>query len=397
MVHCSNCHQEGHNIQRCPHHQVTSNKCRCISCRPNRLLFVENDKLVKLSKSKTKELCQEYKIDTTDKSKIDMIECIIDFRDQTKVIVENFTNEKSSSLFSYIINEVKNINTNYDLINRVKIYTQFKKKTDVYDKNELLHIMRFLSLINGDNQHPIISILNDKINIDENLDKLNTDINTIISNFNSTSPSTVHIWQSSISSGLSNSIRTCLKTQIYTKFKKIILKVFKIKEEQFNSSVERKSTRITNETNNSLDVYWYFRRPDAPDYSECKKMETIMSKKQSKLWRINKNIHIIIININSDNYYLNKNEYYINLKPFITEEYDYEQIIRNIFIRDELSQWKESTLKMDFILKELKRLGIEDNDTLASIIDLHQDINIPSHNEFDKDNAGIPSSLTNIT
>ena len=124
-------------------------------------------------------------------------------------------------------------------------------------------------------------------------------------------------------------------------------------------------------------------------------MERIFPKTQSKLWRINKNNHIVIVSCNST--YLNNNEYYIELKPYIVEEYDYEQIIRNIVVKDELDQWKESTLKMDFILRELKRLGINKNDTLSSIIDLHQDIVIPSHNEFDKDNAGIPSSFTNIT
>jgi hypothetical protein len=63
----------------------------------------------------------------------------------------------------------------------------------------------------------------------------------------------------------------------------------------------------------------------------------------------------------------------------------------------ELLNWKNTALKCDFLLKELKRLGCDRNDTYGSILDLHQDINIPEHSERDKDNAGIPSAFTNIT
>jgi hypothetical protein len=49
------------------------------------------------------------------------------------------------------------------------------------------------------------------------------------------------------------------------------------------------------------------------------------------------------------------------------------------------------------LIKELKRLGIEKNETLACIVDMHQDIVIPQHSERDKDVAGIPSAFTNVT
>ena len=61
------------------------------------------------------------------------------------------------------------------------------------------------------------------------------------------------------------------------------------------------------------------------------------------------------------------------------------------------SQWKTSTLKLNFLMNELKRLGADKHDTYSCIIDLHQDIEIPHHDEIDKENAGIPSVLTNPT
>ena len=42
-------------------------------------------------------------------------------------------------------------------------------------------------------------------------------------------------------------------------------------------------------------------------------------------------------------------------------------------------------------------LGGKNYDNLEPILDLHQDIKLDDHNEFDKDRSGIPSSFTNIT
>jgi len=59
------------------------------------------------------------------------------------------------------------------------------------------------------------------------------------------------------------------------------------------------------------------------------------------------------------------------------------------------NEWKKSTLKLNFLMNELKRLGADKHDTYSCILDLHQDIEIPYHDEIDKENAGIPSVLTN--
>ena len=53
-------------------------------------------------------------------------------------------------------------------------------------------------------------------------------------------------------------------------------------------------------------------------------------------------------------------------------------------VNDE-SQWKTATLKLNFLMKELKRLGADKHETYSCIIDLHQDIVIPHHDEIDKE------------
>ena len=63
----------------------------------------------------------------------------------------------------------------------------------------------------------------------------------------------------------------------------------------------------------------------------------------------------------------------------------------------ENNEWKKSALKLNFLMNELKRLGADKHDIYSSILDLHQDIVIPHHDEIDKENAGIPSVLTNAT
>jgi hypothetical protein len=65
--------------------------------------------------------------------------------------------------------------------------------------------------------------------------------------------------------------------------------------------------------------------------------------------------------------------------------------------KTELEKWKECGLKSMFLLKEIERLGGKRIDNLEPIIDMVQDIAIPSHDEIDKERAGVPSTFTNIS
>jgi len=56
-----------------------------------------------------------------------------------------------------------------------------------------------------------------------------------------------------------------------------------------------------------------------------------------------------------------------------------------------------SLLKMDYLIKQMIRLGGLEDDNFGSILDLHQDIDVPQCTNLDLEVAGIPNELTNIT
>ncbi len=62
-----------------------------------------------------------------------------------------------------------------------------------------------------------------------------------------------------------------------------------------------------------------------------------------------------------------------------------------------LDQWKECALKSLYLLQQLERLGASNNDNLEPIMDMVQDITIPRHTYQDKELAGVPSVMTNVT
>jgi len=66
-------------------------------------------------------------------------------------------------------------------------------------------------------------------------------------------------------------------------------------------------------------------------------------------------------------------------------------------VKTELDLWKECGLKSSYLLNQLIRLGGRKYENLEPILDMVDDIDIPEHTEHDKEFAGIPSVLTNIT
>ena len=70
--------------------------------------------------------------------------------------------------------------------------------------------------------------------------------------------------------------------------------------------------------------------------------------------------------------------------------------------KSEIEQWKEFGLKSHYLLKEIEKItggGLcERYENLEPIMDMIQDIQIPQNcTEHDKEMAGIPSALTNIS
>lgn len=70
----------------------------------------------------------------------------------------------------------------------------------------------------------------------------------------------------------------------------------------------------------------------------------------------------------------------------------------NVILPTKANQALFSTLKMNYLIKQMIRLGGLDNENLGSILDLHQDIKIPEHDDLDLEAAGVPNKLfTNVT
>ena len=161
---------------------------------------------------------------------------------------------------------------------------------------------------------------------------------------------------------------------------------------------DQEDVQIKNETHQTIYVYWCYIREGAPDWTECKYMLRIAPGETKGILYRNDNTHIITTRSHRGHacYYMDIKDYMISNNAVT----DRDPITKQLVIsqaKSEIEMWKEAALKCDFLMKELKRLGIEKNENLAVIVDMHQDIVIPQHSERDKDVAGIPSAFTNVT
>ena len=161
---------------------------------------------------------------------------------------------------------------------------------------------------------------------------------------------------------------------------------------------QEKKLKVINGTTGTIYLYWCYMREDYPNWSICKHFSPIEPGHDYNIKYKKDNTCII-----TTRSFCGSESYYSDIKDLIiSENYvtDKDPNTNKLLIdgkSPEVKKWREAALKCDFLLKELKRLGIEDNDNYAAIIDMHQDIDIPEHSERDKDCAGIPSVFTNVT
>ena len=87
-----------------------------------------------------------------------------------------------------------------------------------------------------------------------------------------------------------------------------------------------------------------------------------------------------------------------NIIKFITLDYGkHEEIVIEKEPPNDESKWRSAALKSRYLLVQMERIGAKNYANLSSIMDLLQDIDFPECSEVDKERAGIPSELTNIT
>jgi len=73
---------------------------------------------------------------------------------------------------------------------------------------------------------------------------------------------------------------------------------------------------------------------------------------------------------------------------------------RNLMDEFNRTDWKNLAIKMDYLLKQMIRMGgtnVEHYPNIAPILDLYKDLNIPYISEFEKETAGVASTLTNTS
>jgi hypothetical protein len=197
--------------------------------------------------------------------------------------------------------------------------------------------------------------------------------------------------------------RPCTRSNIIT----FIEELFKIFREEHKAwyleYITKKTVKIQNLTSGEVFVYWSLKKPDPypVNYNECKFCVAIQPGVKQGIHAHALNVSIIVSSVNNGPLcYYGDTQQGKGLKGDILFENisnDINSIVEVKKDLTELEKWKEAALKGDYLLKQLIRLGLDKNETYESIIDLHQDIILPEHTERDKEIAGIPSELTNIT
>jgi hypothetical protein len=335
-----------------------------------------NYRLYRLKKCQQKQVCIHYGLATTGK-KMDLEERIIRHRD---------------TLYTYTpptIVEIKALIHRYGLTNRTKeTFTN-------YHKYNSLRLFKHESKINLSILYAVLSKIKD---ISERPDNSHWEawsyaqpIQEIYEKYESSG------WQ--YIAGLKLDINNIVDEI------REISESYEQRQERLRQNLElirqqqrNKVVYIQNTTNQIIYIYRTIKRTDYPDYSKCKLAFTLNIGEQKIMRYSSDNTMVIGSRTDKGNrcYYLDIKDYLVSEKK-VTEKRNITNMLTIENNRSEVDQWREAALKCDFLLKELKRLGIEKNDNYAAIVDMHQDITIPQHSERDKDIAGIPSAFTNVT
>lgn len=174
----------------------------------------------------------------------------------------------------------------------------------------------------------------------------------------------------------------------------------KLKEEQKR---QYPSTKLNNMTDDNMYIYEFnsYGVMELVDWTESGKSSDFQLSRSLDRGKV-ANVIVTSRNFGEGNIHLEQiNPIYI--VKCITIEYG-ESFEYDIYdnkdsymkhLEKEKKQWMNAGLKLKYLLEQLDRLGASGNPNLECIMDMVQDVEIPDHGEFDKDDAGVPSHLTN--
>ena len=203
--------------------------------------------------------------------------------------------------------------------------------------------------------------------------------------------------------------KNCIKFRKYNypTPEKAAWRLRKLKEEQKRKEEEKKrqypSTKVYNMTDDNMYIYEFngYGAMELVDWTESGKSSDFQLSRSLERGKV-ANVIVTSRNFGEGDIHLEQiNPRYIidtiTVEYGMSFEYDIKDNKDSYMkqLEKDKKQWMNAGLKLKYLLEQLDRLGASGNPNLECIMDMVQDVDIPDHGEFDKDDAGIPSHLTN--
>jgi hypothetical protein len=197
----------------------------------------------------------------------------------------------------------------------------------------------------------------------------------------------------------------------------------KIEERKRRENLPLSTYTVSNIMDYEVAIYWTFSKSEYGDNSKAKHFSYCAAHSSISI-TCKKELHRLIIipflevivpgRVDAIKTIILNNEWEAKYKKVVDmkmEEYDGTEIIVDKEYKppkSEIDLWKECALKSKYLLDQIYMItgGIdkdgnvskEEFENIAPMLDMIQDISIPSTcSEIDKEMAGVPSTLTNIT
>lgn len=180
----------------------------------------------------------------------------------------------------------------------------------------------------------------------------------------------------------------------------------KFHESKNTTKDNKKTIKLINMKNENYLIYWVFGNIMVEDIDNKENRITYMGiLRKNDIFGLNTMIghrfYLVPHRLDIEPPYHPETDKQFFIEPYLQLNI-HENSKKEIYIDEkdnlsELNKWKFNALKLDYLIKEMIKLGAKNNDVLECILDLHEDIKLDTVSEWYKDIAGIPSTFTNIT